>query len=189
MPPEFRLLVSTQAEVEGVGTNISMWSTIRCHCCSREIQKWGDFSGHTLRLGVGDWLQWGCTSRSSGYCSSLSQILPMPTPLKRNPAAPPTQMPPVAPSFCQLLPACCPAASWQIPMLDGIRLCHCSSWWSWQNEGSWSQELLDPNLSCLEEAESKANRKQIYCWSQHTTMTMGFLGPGCFILMKYLQQK
>lgn len=29
MPPEFRLLVSTQAEVEGVGTNISMWSTIK----------------------------------------------------------------------------------------------------------------------------------------------------------------
>lgn len=97
------------------------WPT-RCHCCSREIQQPGDFSGHNLRLGVENWLQWGSTNRNSGYSSSLSQTLHMPTPLKRNPTAPPTQMPPVAPSLCHLFPACCPAASCQIPMLDGIRL-------------------------------------------------------------------
>lgn len=29
MLPEFQLLVSTQAEVEGVGTNISMWNAMK----------------------------------------------------------------------------------------------------------------------------------------------------------------
>lgn len=102
------------------------WPT-RCHCCSKETQQPGDFSGHNLRVGAENWLQWGSTNRNSGYSSSLSQILHMPTPLKRNPTAPPTQMPPVAPSFWHLFPACCPAASCQIPMLDGIRFYHCSA--------------------------------------------------------------
>lgn len=124
-------LPPTRPEVEGVGTNISVWNTVRIDPQGVTVAP-EKFSSQGIFLGI-DWewgtdSQWGYPNRSSGYSSSFFQTLHMPRDSQSNPTAPPAQMAPVAP--CLL--SCCLLPNLHV---DGIRLCHCCSCWRWQSEG------------------------------------------------------